>query len=701
MMQNRDMKEAPVVLVIDDDNAVREISRDLLEESDFVVEEARDGAEGLSVFNRVKPDLVLLDVMMPGMDGFTVCRELRKLPGGERTPVLMATGLDDLESINRSYEAGATDFITKPLNWTILAHRIRYMLRASRTLGELHKSEGKNKALLNAIPDLMFHINSDGTILDFKAAKDFDTVFPISGLSGKKLYELLPEEVVPKAIHYIERALQTGETQIFEYQFHFHDTTYTHEARIVVSGEDEVLAIVRDITEHKRAEEQIIYLAYHDTLTGLPNRHSFKNQLTQALTQAKRYDRPLAALNLGLDRFKQINETLGHTVGDLLLKAVTERLENCVRKSDVIARFSNEHIINTVARLGSDEFIILLTEIEDAQDAAKVAQRILEVFSHPFILDYHEVFITASIGITVYPYDGEDVDTLLKNAGTAMYHAKDQGRNNYQFYNQAMNATSLEKLVLENDLRRALDRQQFLVYYQPQLDLRTGAIIGMEALIRWQHPERGLVQPAAFISLAEETGLIVPIGEWVLRTACVQNKAWQAAGFSPFRVTVNLSSSQFRQETLIRTITQALDEAGMDPRYLELELTESNIMKDAETTITMLHELKSMGLRLSIDDFGTGYSSLSYLKRFPFDTVKVDRSFVKNVTTDSDNAAITTAIIAMAHSLNFEVIAEGVETKRELAFLSKHQCDGMQGYLFSPPVPPEQATQFLKEGKHL
>jgi EAL domain-containing protein (putative c-di-GMP-specific phosphodiesterase class I) len=372
-----------------------------------------------------------------------------------------------------------------------------------------------------------------------------------------------------------------------------------------------------------------------------------------------------------------------------------------VRKSDVIARFSNEHIINTVARLGSDEFIILLTEIEDAQDAAKVAQRILEVFSHPFILDYHEVFITASIGITVYPYDGEDVDTLLKNAGTAMYHAKDQGRNNYQFYNQAMNTTSLEKLALENNLRRALDRQQFLVYYQPQLDIRTGAIIGMEALIRWQHPERGLVQPAAFISLAEETGLIVPIGEWVLRTACVQNKAWQVAGFPPFRVTVNLSSSQFRQKTLIRTIGQALDDAGMDPRYLELELTESNIMKDAETTITMLHELKSMGLRLSIDDFGTGYSSLSYLKRFPFDTVKVDRSFVKNVTTDPDNAAITTAIIAMAHSLNLEVIAEGVETKQELAFLSKQQCDGMQGYLFSPPVPPAQATQFLKEGKHL
>jgi EAL domain-containing protein (putative c-di-GMP-specific phosphodiesterase class I) len=239
------------------------------------------------------------------------------------------------------------------------------------------------------------------------------------------------------------------------------------------------------------------------------------------------------------------------------------------------------------------------------------------------------------------------------------------------------------------------------VYYQPQLDIRTGAIIGMEALIRWQHPERGLVQPAAFISLAEETGLIVPIGEWVLRTACVQNKAWQAAGFPPFRVTVNLSSSQFRQKTLIRTIGQALDDAGMDPRYLELELTESNIMKDAETTITMLHELKSMGLRLSIDDFGTGYSSLSYLKRFPFDTVKVDRSFVKNVTTDPDNAAITTAIIAMAHSLNFEVIAEGVETKQELAFLSKQQCDGMQGYLFSPPVPPAQATQFLKEGKHL
>jgi diguanylate cyclase (GGDEF)-like protein/PAS domain S-box-containing protein len=596
---------------------------------------------------------------------------------------------------------GATDFITKPINWVLLGHRVRYMLRASQAINELRRSEEKNRAILNAIPDLMFHLSRDGTILDFKAAKDFDLLGSLDELAGKKVYEILPQEASQVAMHHVERALLTGETQIFEYQFHSNDRVHFHEARIVLSGKDEVLAIVRDITEHKRAEEQIVYLAYHDTLTGLPNRPSFKDHLNQALIHAKRYERQVATLYLDLDRFKHINETLGHNVGDLLLRAVAERLVNCIRKSDVIARLSTDELTTTVARLGGDEFAILLTEIIQVQDAARVARRILDVLSQPFILDTQEVFITASIGITVYPFDGEDVDTLLKNADAAMYHAKDQGRNNYQFYTQSMNATSFEKLVLENNLRRALDRQQFLLYYQPQLDIRTREIVGVEALIRWQHPDMGLVSPAAFISLAEETGLIIPIGEWVLRIACAQNRAWQAAGLPSIRVTVNLSGSQFRQETLLGTIDQVLRDTGLDPHYLELELTESIIMKDAEATITMLYKLKSMGLRLSIDDFGTGYSSLSYLKRFPLDTLKVDRSFVRNVTTDPDDAAITTAIIAMAHSLNLKVIAEGVETEKQLAFLSKQKCDEMQGYLFSPPVPAAVLTQLLQSGKHL
>lgn len=700
-MHCEDIRKIPLVLVIDDDPGIRHLTRDILEEGGFTVEEAADGAAGLTAFERVKPDIVLLDVVMVGMDGFTVCSKLRTLPGGKHTPVLMATGLDDVASINRAYEVGATDFITKPINWVILAHRIRYMLRASQASDALRKTEEKNRALLNAIPDLMFHMSGDGTILDFKAAKDFDTSIPPDEVRGRKIYDLLPEEAVQSAIQHLERTLQTGESQIFEYQFHLNGTVRFHEARIVISGKDQILAIVRDITEHKRAEEQINYLAYNDTLTDLPNRHSFKNFLSQALAHVQRHNRPLATLHLGLDRFKHINETLGHNLGDLLLKAVAERLVHGVRRSDIIARLNTDGLATAVARLEGDEFTILLTEVTDVQDAAKVAQRILEIFSYPFMLDIHEVFITASIGIAVFPFDGEDADTLLKNANAAMHHAKNQGRNNYQFYTQSMNSTAVEKLLLENNLRRALDRHQFLVYYQPQLDIHTGNITGMEALIRWQHPEKGLVAPGAFISLAEETGLIVPIGEWVLRTACAQNRAWQAAGFSPIQVSVNLSSSQFRQETLIKTISEVLHDTGLEPRYLVLELTESNLMKDAEATITMLHELKSMGLQLAIDDFGTGYSSLNYLKRFPLDTLKVDRSFVKNVTSDPDNAAITKAIIVLAHSLNLEVIAEGVETEKELVFLSSQNCDGIQGFFFSPPVPAELITQMLKERKHL
>jgi diguanylate cyclase (GGDEF)-like protein/PAS domain S-box-containing protein len=693
--------KSPLVLVVDDDPAVRVLMREFLEQDGFAVEEAADGPPALSAFERLRPDIVLLDVVMPSMDGFAVCTALRKLFGGEHTPIVMVTGLDDIESINRAYEVGATDFITKPVNWVILGYRIRYILRASRAIDGIGRSEEKNRALLNAIPDLMLQISKDGTILDFKAAKDFKSFLPLNDLLGKKVYEILPDEVAQQAMHFVERTMQTGDTQVFEYQFPSNEKLHSHEARIVISGKDELLAIVRDITERKQAEEQIVYLAYHDTLTGLPNRPSFKERLNQALVHAKRYEQLVATLYLDLDRFKHINETFGHDVGDLLLKAVADRIVNCVRKDDFIARPSMDELITTVARIGGDEFTILLAEITHVQDAAKVARRILEALSLPFMLEGHEVFITVSIGIALYPFDGEDVDTLLENADTAMYHAKDQGKNNYQFYTQSMNATAFERFALENSLHTALDRQQFLLYYQPQLDIQTGKIVGMEALIRWQHPDMGLIAPAAFIPLAEETNLIVPIGEWVLLTACAQNKAWQVAGFPPMRVTVNLSGNQFRQKNLAETIDKVLYNTGLDPQYLELELTESIIMQGEETTITMLNKLKAMGIRLSIDDFGTGYSSLSYLKRFPLDTIKVDRSFVRDITTDPDDAAITVAIIALGHSLNLKVIAEGVETEKQLAFLSKQKCDEMQGYLFSPPVPAEVITQMLQERKRL
>jgi PAS domain S-box-containing protein len=461
------------------------------------------------------------------------------------------------------------------------------------------------------------------------------------------------------------------------------------------------ITAIRDITKRKEAEEQIRYLAYYDSLTGLPNRTFYKELVSRALLLAKRHHWTIAIIFIDLDYFKRINDTLGHDIGDQLLLTVGNLVKTCIRKSDFIARSEGDELENVVARLGGDEFIVLLNEIAHAQDASRVARRILKELARPFTLAGHEVFVTASIGIALYPLDGTDAESLLKNADVAMYHAKNQGRNNYQFYTKSMNATSLQRLDLENDLRKALDRGEFLLYYQPTVDVQTRTIIGAEALVRWKHPNKGMISPGEFIPLAEETGLIVPIGEWVLRTACSQNRAWQHAGNTPFRVAVNLSGRQFDQEGLIEVVSNALRDTGLDPQYLELEITESTIMKNPEKAATTLQKLKGMGICLSIDDFGTGYSSLGNLRKFPIDTLKIDRSFVMNITTDSDDAAITTAIIAMAHSLKLGVIAEGVESEDQQSFLRERACDAVQGYLFSRPVPAEEFIKLVREKKHL
>jgi diguanylate cyclase (GGDEF)-like protein len=448
-----------------------------------------------------------------------------------------------------------------------------------------------------------------------------------------------------------------------------------------------------------RMVEQIHVLAYYDRLTKLPNRVLFKEQLDQMLQYAKRHKQLVAILFFDLDHFKRINDTLGHDLGDKLLCEVADRLSKKIRQSDYASRANIEKTI--VSRMGGDEFTLYLDDIAQVQDAARVAQRILDILSQPFILGIHEVFITASIGITIFPFDGEDGETLLKNADTAMYHAKDKGRNHYQFFTPSMNAAVMKRLTLENDLRKALQRQEFVLHYQPQVDLRTGMIIGVEALIRWQHPDKGLIPPLEFIPLAEETGLIVPIGQWVLRTACAQNKAWQAAGFPPMRVAMNISGRQILDRQLPEIVAQILKDTGLNPQYLEMELTESILMKNEKTVLSTMHELKAMGPRLSIDDFGTGYSSLSYLKSFPLDILKIDQSFVRDIPTDEDDVALVRAIIAMAHSLKLKVLAEGVETEQQLALLREEGCDEIQGYLFSRPVPVDALVQLLQQGKRL
>lgn len=451
-----------------------------------------------------------------------------------------------------------------------------------------------------------------------------------------------------------------------------------------ISGEEEIVCVSRDFTARKKLEEELHYLALHDGLTSLPNRILINDRFQQAIFHANREDHLTAILVLDLDRFKRINDTLGHDAGDKVLKLIASRVQECVRQ------------IDTVARPGGDEFVILLASINHLEDAMMVASKILASINEPFILERQETFITGSIGISIYPKDGQDATMLIKNADTALYCAKEQGGNNYQCYIPDMNAKALEHLSLENALHSAIERNELRVHYQPVIEIKSGQIKGVEALVRWEHPEHGLVSPVNFIPLAETSGLIVPIGEWVMRHACKEVLSWREQGLPPIRLAVNISGRQFRQRNLLESIQNIITETKFNPKDLDLELTESVIMGDPAKTVEILHTLKAMGTSISIDDFGTGYSSLSYLKRFPIDTLKIDRSFVQDITLDQDDAAIVRAVIALAQSLRLKVVAEGVETQEQLTYLQELNCDSMQGFLISRPLPPDKLIQFMR-----
>jgi diguanylate cyclase (GGDEF)-like protein len=438
------------------------------------------------------------------------------------------------------------------------------------------------------------------------------------------------------------------------------------------------------LLEARRSQSDTAF-GYHDSITNLPNQELFKDRLQQALALTRRNEQMLAVMLVSLDRFKTINDTLGYVTSDQMLREGAQRIVACVRDSDTVARF------------GSDKFALLLTQLNRAEDAAKIAQNIREALSPSFNFDNQELFVTTSIGISLFPYDAKDTVTLLKNAGTALNRAEEQNGNNYQFYTSGRTTKALRQLVLENNMRSALERDEFIVPYQPQVNMQTFQLVGMEALMRWQHPGLGLLHPAEFIRVAEDSGLIVALSDWVLREACMQSKAWQDGGFDPLLVAVNLSARQFQQPKFVETVARVLKESGLDPRFLELELTEGSIMKDPDKAIGKLHELKGMGVKISIDDFGTGYSSLSYLKRFPIDTLKIDQSFVNDIDTDANDAAIVAAIITLAHALKLNVIAEGVERQEQLDHLRRLGCDEVQGFLFSKPLSVEDFTQLLVE----
>ncbi|HNV24772.1 MAG TPA: EAL domain-containing protein [Nitrospira sp.] len=694
----------PKILIADDDPLARLFVKNALEPAGMVVLEATGGKDALAKFEAIGPDLVILDIMMPDMDGYLTCSRIRSLPRGKRVPILVLTGLDDAQSIGQAYQHGATDFITKPVNATILCHHVRYMLRTNNVLHALIRSESRLElaqriarignwdwnpktnrlTMSNELCRLVGVRPQDfaGTFEAFLALVHADDRSMVTGALQKLVGQHTPCDIDHRIV------LPNGTDFVIHLQ--------AEGVREEETDEITVIGTAQDITERKQAERAIHQLAYYDSLTGLANRVLFKDRLSNALSYAERHHQHLATLFIDLDRFKIINDTLGHTVGDLLLTHVAERLSESVRQSDSVSRHADNEPMHALARLGGDEFTILLTALPQPEDAGRVARRILESLAHPFSIEGHEIFISASIGISIFPSDGSTVEALLKNADTAMYHAKEQGRNNCQYYSSGLNAAAAERLDLENELRRALEREEFVVFYQPKLNIHSRRILGAEALVRWRHPKRGLVPPGVFLNAAIDTGLIRSMDEWVLREACRQVKAWEKAGLPAISISANVSNSLFHGRTLPTTVADALRDSGLNPAQLELELTESIAMRDVEASVTMLEGLRTMGVRLSIDDFGTGYSSLSYLQRFPLSRLKIDQSFVRDLLTNENNVKITRAIIAMAHSLNLSVLAEGVETEGQLAKLREEGCDEVQGYLFSRPVCAEDFEKLLK-----
>jgi diguanylate cyclase (GGDEF)-like protein len=677
------------VLIADDDAILREIANAMLSEAGFEVRTVASGDAAVAECALRMPDIALLDVEMAEGDGYQACSNIRCLPGGADLPIVMVTGCDDTVSIDRAYEAGATDFVVKPINWALLTHRVRYVMRGARVIEALRFSEQKNAALLKAIPDGIFLVNSAGAIGHcFSPMEGLRQA--ARGIQPTSLFNLMPETTRGHAMDCLSSALR-GEAAVFEFSMDTKKRSLRHfECRYLPNSAGQVLAIIRDVTARKEAEARIHKLAYFDALTGLPNREWVREHLARSLADARRRRRHLALLYVDLDLFKRINDTLGHGTGDALLRQVAAKLQNLFEQDDM------EEVQAQVARVGGDEFIIVLTGITDDAQPQQAAQKILAAHAAPFLQASYELVVTPSIGIATFPEHGEDVQSLLKNAEGAMYEAKSSGRNQIRVYDSAINARALKRLSLEMELRRAVENSSLEVYYQPKYEARTLKLIGGEALLRWFHPERGQIPTADFIAVAEETGLIGDIGKWALQRVCRDLGQWRGEGLALPHVAVNVSGRDFMHPEALLRLSDTVTQANLSPSLFELELTEGVLMRDAEAGRRSLLALKEFGFALAVDDFGTGYCSLNYLKRFPLDTLKIDRSFVSDISDDPDDAAIVRAIIALGHSLDLKIVAEGVTTLAQLRFLQAEACDAIQGFLMSAAVPAASFAQLLR-----
>lgn len=700
----------PKVLLVDDDEVTLLLTSIALRERGFAVTEVTSGERALRLLGDWLPDVVVLDAVMPGLDGFATCQELRNIPGHESIPVLMLTGLDDDASINRAYEAGATDFFVKSTQWSLLAGRLRYLLRSARTRIELERSKAKLARAQDLARMGSFDWRRGSFHLDMS-------------IEGLRVLGLGPREHV--SLRQVLRMMPTDERHSFQYLLHEiwrHGSVLCLDVKVNISdGRQRILhleaepefnehatlvgytGIVQDVTDRRLAEDQIKHLANFDTLTGLPNRRQLFQRSERAIEHARRLHHGVALLQVGLDRFKIINENLGHHAGDELLIEVSHRLRACVRHSEEMLdgplelQSTRAHRnLEAVGRLGADEFVVLLPEVNQPDEALATAHRMLDALRAPLTIGGQECFVTASIGVAVYPAHGINAADLLRHADVAMDLAKSQGRNMAQLYDPHLASKGRVRLDLDTALHKALERQELVLHYQPKIDVRTHRMVGVEALMRWQRGNQ-LVSPAEFIPLAESTGLINEMSLWAIGEAARQAKQWQAQFGFDASIAVNLPSRLFEQDDLVAQIECILQREAVSPRALELEITETGLMKDLQGVVPSLTRLNQIGVEISIDDFGTGYSSLAYLTSLPISELKIDRSFVRDLGETPQSSAVVSAIIALARALGLRVIAEGVETTSQMEVLYSLGCHICQGFLFARPMPAAQVATWLNE----